>query len=414
MPQAALAEDVELVQAEVLGLQQAELHHGEALGRAVQRAVGGDGRLAHQDAADVDAELVRHADDAPRVAHHGAGHAVRLAAAHQLAGAPTAVVAAALAERIDLGGRQAERLAQLAHRAAPLEGGIGGHLRRVEVRHAAGRAVGAVVLAKNVAEHLVAVLPAEIDVEVGRLLAGRADEALEVEVQLDGVHVGDAQAIGHQAVGTAAAPHVEEAAALRMAHDVVVDEEVADEAHAFDHLQLVRQARRHLGRGGRVAAAQALARQAVQRFAVGGGAAAEDLRRLVAAIEGDAALLQQAFGVAHQAGVVAVEAAHLPRRAELLVGRGQFLRRHLAQQRVAGHGAQQAVRVEGHRAWHLRKGDRQPSHQLFRLPHPRAERQARQLRRAHADVFVGLQRAQRRGERQDEEGIRCPPRLRSE
>ncbi len=415
MPQAALAEDIELVQAEVLAFQQAELHHGKALGRAEQRAVVRYRPVRDHDAAHMDAELVRHADEFFRVAHHGLRHLVQVAAAGLLTWFSASISTTAFAQSIDLFRRKPHGLAQFAHGTPPLEGGVGGHLRGVEPGASRGtRSV--VVLIENVLEHLVAVLPAEVDVEVGRLFAGGADEAFEVEVELDGVHVGDAEAIGHQAVGAAAAPHVEEAAVLRVAHDVLIDEEVADEAHALDHVQLVFHAREHLGRGVRVAAVQPFQRVAVQPFAVLGGVFSKNLAGLVAAVEGDVALLQQLFGVAQQFREIAIAMAYFFFTAEAVGGIGELFGGQQTDQRVARHGAQQAVAIEVPRAWTsvVAEGDGQQGHQILRPLGPWAEGQARKLSGFDTDAFVGMQRARRRAEGQDEEGFitraqRCCP-----
>jgi hypothetical protein len=84
---------------------------------------------------------------------------------------------------------------------------------------------------------------------------------------------------------------VEKALAAGEAHDVLVDEEVADEAHLFDHAQLALHARHHVRRGVRVAAGEACARIGPKLFTVFRKVRAEHLARLVAAVEGDAALL---------------------------------------------------------------------------------------------------------------------------
>jgi hypothetical protein len=78
MPQPPLAQDVELVQPQVLGLEHAELRGGEALGRQVQRGVVGEGLLADQHTAHVDAQVVRMLVEVLRVAQDGAGDAVVL------------------------------------------------------------------------------------------------------------------------------------------------------------------------------------------------------------------------------------------------------------------------------------------------------------------------------------------------
>src|SRR5690606_14602285 len=141
----------------VLALQHADLRDREPFRRPVQRGEMCYGLLGDDDAPGMDTELVRHAQQALGVAHYGMRHAVQAAAARLRAGPATVVRAAiALAQRIDLPRGQAHRLAQLADGAAPLEGGIGGDLRRVDAAGtgALSRAGGAVVLAEDILEHL--------------------------------------------------------------------------------------------------------------------------------------------------------------------------------------------------------------------------------------------------------------------
>ena len=267
MPQATLAEDVELVQPQVLGLQHAELRGGEALRRQVQRGVVGEGLLADQHAADVDAQVVRMLMEVLRVTQDGAGDAfvvdLHAAAVRGLrvvaAPDPARVTRIPFGERVDVRGRKAEDLAQFAHHGAALVGAVRG-----EQRDPALCTVGV----EEVLRHLVTVLPTEVQVEVGRAAPAGVDEALEVEVELDGVHVGDAQAIGHQAVGATAAPHVEEALALREADQVPVDEEVAHEVLLSDHGELAIHTVHHLLRRCGIAAKQPRLGLRAQQFEV--------------------------------------------------------------------------------------------------------------------------------------------------
>ena len=78
---------------------------------------------------------------------------------------------------------QAQRLADLAHRRAAA---IGDHRR--------GNAGAVAAVAPiDVLDHLLAPLMLEIDVDVGRLLSLRRDEALEQEVDLGRVDIGDSR-----------------------------------------------------------------------------------------------------------------------------------------------------------------------------------------------------------------------------
>ncbi len=242
MPQSALAQQVEFVQTKILRFQHAELRDGKTLRWPVQRGVAGNGRLADQHAARVDTELVWHAKQVVPIADHHLRDPVQVAARSLGQASVVAVMLAhARSQRVDLRRRKAQRLAQLPDGTAPLEGGVGGKLC-----HMVMPALPLAKTGEHVLVHFVAVLPTEVDVEVRRLFARCAEEALEVEVQLDRVHVGDAEAVGDHAVRAATPAHMEKALAAGEAHDVLVDEEVADEAHALDHVQLVLHARDHL------------------------------------------------------------------------------------------------------------------------------------------------------------------------
>ena len=75
-------------------------------------------------------------------------------------------------------------------------------------------------------DHLLAPLVLEIDVDVGRLFPLGRDEALEQEVDLGRVDIGDGEAIADGGVGGGAAPLAENAEAARVVHDVMDGEEV--------------------------------------------------------------------------------------------------------------------------------------------------------------------------------------------
>ncbi len=72
-----------------------------------------------------------------------------------------------------------------------------------------GGAVAAVFLV-DVLDDLLAPLVLEIDVDVGRLVALGGDEALEQQVDIGGVHGGDAEAVADGGIGRRAAPLAED------------------------------------------------------------------------------------------------------------------------------------------------------------------------------------------------------------
>ena len=119
-------------------------------------------------------------------------------------------------ERADRVFRQAEDLADLADGGAAAIGDHG--------RGDAG-AVAAVVLV-DVLDHLLAPLVLEIDVDVGRLVAIRGDEALEQEAACARIDLGDAEAVTDRRIRRRAAALAENVLAARVTDDVVDGEEI--------------------------------------------------------------------------------------------------------------------------------------------------------------------------------------------
>ena len=79
----------------------------------------------------------------------------------------------------------------------------------------------------------------EVDVDVGHRLAARVEEALEEQVVLDRVDVGDLEAVGDERAGRRAAARADaDPVALRERDEVPDDQEVVGEAHLADRLQL--------------------------------------------------------------------------------------------------------------------------------------------------------------------------------
>ena len=101
------------------------------------------------------------------------------------------------------------------------------------------------VLLGDVADDLVAPVHAEVDVEVRHADALGVEEALEQQLVVDGIDVGDAQAVRHERAGARAAARADgDAVLLGVADEVPDDEEVAREVHLLDDAQLEREARR--------------------------------------------------------------------------------------------------------------------------------------------------------------------------
>ena len=97
----------------------------------------------------------------------------------------------------------------------------------------------AAVFFVDVLDHLLAPLVLEIDIDVGRLVARGADEALEQDVDARRIDRGDAEAIADDRIGGRAAPLAQDAAPPRKPHDVVDGQEIAGVVEPLDQLQLV-------------------------------------------------------------------------------------------------------------------------------------------------------------------------------
>jgi len=135
-----------------------------------------------------------------------------------------------LGDLVDLLERHVEHAPDVAHDELGAEGAEGDDLRD---------AVLAVLLA-HVLDDLVAAGVGEIDVQVRHGLAVRVQEALEQELVLDRVGVRDPKRVGDERAraGAAAGPDGN-ADGARVLDEVPDDEEVAGEAHAADHAELV-------------------------------------------------------------------------------------------------------------------------------------------------------------------------------
>ena len=134
-----------------------------------------------------------------------------------------------LAELVDLPVRHLQHAADVAQHAARLQRAEGDDLRHL---------VAAVALL-HVADHLVAAVLAEVDVEVRHRHAFGIEEALEQQAEADRIEVGDGQRVGDErARARAAARPDRDALFLRPLDEVGDDQEVAGIFHARDDAEL--------------------------------------------------------------------------------------------------------------------------------------------------------------------------------
>ncbi len=135
-----------------------------------------------------------------------------------------------LREPADRLGILAEHLAHLPH----------GHLDAIgdDVRGHGGSRLA--VFREDVLDRLLALVPArQVDVDVGPLAALFGEEAFEEQVHAHGVDGGDPERITDGAVGGRASTLAEDALLLRIAGDVLDDQEIAGEIELLDHVELV-------------------------------------------------------------------------------------------------------------------------------------------------------------------------------
>ena len=141
------------------------------------------------------------------------------------------VVRHQLAEAVDLAVGHAEHAADIAQHGARLQLAEGDDLR-----HPVARRISSL----DVADHLVAPVLAEIDVEVRHRDALGIEEALEQQAEAQRVEIGDRQRPGDQRAGPRAAPRPDrDALPLRPLDEIGDDQEVAGEAHLHDHVEFV-------------------------------------------------------------------------------------------------------------------------------------------------------------------------------
>ena len=120
-----------------------------------------------------------------------------------------------LRDLVDVGERHFQHAADVAHHRLRLHRPEGDDLGDVL----------AAVLAGDVLDHLAAAPLAEVDVDVGQRHALGVEEALEDQIEVDRVDVGDPHAVGDQAAGGGAAAGADRDAALAGVADEVPDDQ---------------------------------------------------------------------------------------------------------------------------------------------------------------------------------------------
>jgi hypothetical protein len=334
----AQRQHVDLEQAERIEVVLVPLDHG-AVGhrRVLDRHQAVEPVARDDEAARVLRQMARKAHQVLRQLHHLRDHRVVGVEAGllQALGLDPAAVPPGhrLGQLVDLVERQAERLAHVAQRA----------LGAVRVQRRGERGAMAAVLGIDVLHHFFAPLMLEVDVDVGRLVALLADEALEQHAHARRIDLGDAQAVAHRRVGRRAASLAQDALRARKADDVVHGEEVGLVGEVGDQRQFMLDRLAHLVRHAVGVTAAGLV---VGRLAQPGGrrfARRHDLLRVLVAqfVEREAAALRDRERLGQQ--LRRVDALQPIARAQIALGIRQQTPAGLCQRRLVAHRGQHVL-----------------------------------------------------------------------
>ena len=300
-------------------------------------------------------------------------------------------------EVVHLAGRHAKDFGDLADGQASVHGDEAANHGHAGALPAPGRhMLGSPVLV-DVAEQLVAARAADINVNVRAIAALLVEEAFEVQPPAQRANAGNPQAVGHDGARRRAARHRRNAAPPRLLHNVPHQQEIGRQVQLFDHFQLVRQPRQHLGPQKPIPLPRAFEAQLPQigkrRLARGHGKFREEqlaqLELQVAAL-GDFPRCQQSFRV------IGEQALHLRCGLEPGFAAGDVRRRNRGQHPARADGVHRAVVqvLPGEQEVHVVRGRErhaQRAPQLFgfaqRAPIPRREQLHLQVQRVAEDLL---------------------------
>ncbi len=91
----------------------------------------------------------------------------------------------------------------------------------------------------HVLDHFFTPVVREVHVNIGHVGALRVKEAFKGQLVAQGINIGDAQCVGHQAAGCRAARGAANAARTRVVHKVPLDQEIWREAFLRDQVDLI-------------------------------------------------------------------------------------------------------------------------------------------------------------------------------
>ncbi len=237
--QGAEAEKVHLQQADALDLLHGPLGRDFVASSLVQRRVFRDRLRGDDDARGVHRGVPRHALEPPGDAQQLLHLRVvlleilqRLALLERLVERHVESRRDQLRDLVHVAERHLEHTADVPHDGLGLHGAERDDLGDVL----------APVLPRDVVDDLAPPPLAEVDVDIGQRDALGIQKALEDQIEVDRIDVGDAQAVRHEAAGGRPAPGADRNPLLpRVADEVPDDQEVPGILHPLDHLDLVRE-----------------------------------------------------------------------------------------------------------------------------------------------------------------------------
>ena len=359
---AALRQHVELFKANVLRHIHIKLCGGQSLRRQVQCRIGRYRQLTHQNTAGVNGPQVGKIFQAYRQLGNFLVQGF--------------IGGTSLHQQLQFVGWETIHLTEFAETGFALEGGHGAQQGHVLLA----------VTFKQIVLHGIPVAPRIIDVEIGRGSPLGIQKAFEVQVELYGIDIGNAQTVGHHAVGPAAPPHMVKAAREGVAHHVPGNQKIGGKAQLINNAQLLAHPLPRLRMPLTVTLLESVHRQLLQQTGIRGTTARITLFVFNAGkIKVEGAALEQGLAVGQQKGIGRKSSLQTLRRHQPIVLRSQIFCPQMIQQSILIHRPQVPVQVpvapppESHRL--PQKEARLPGLQ----GHPQ---QTVQLTVTHANEFV--------------------------
>jgi hypothetical protein len=95
-----------------------------------------------------------------------------------------------------------------------------------------------IVFVKNILRHLISIRPTEVQIKIRRIFPVKIDKSLKVQIQFNWIHVGDVEAISYDAIGSTTSADMVEVFAIGKFDDIIIDQEIRDEAFLLNQFQL--------------------------------------------------------------------------------------------------------------------------------------------------------------------------------